>query len=174
MSRFAGLQAGFLAPLLNGLGMMPTDMVQSYFALLDPLSVLKKFNAFGRLDPAGEKAGRFVALEDWLNDGVPLTAPVALECLMGWYGANETAQGLWRVAGQPVDPGKIDLPTLALVPGQDRIVPPASALPLAQAIPGCEIRQPALGHIGMVVAGGAPKQLWEPLAEWLRGVIEKK
>ncbi len=168
VSRFAGMQAAFLSPLLQGLGFMPTDMVQSYFALLDPLSVLKKFMAFGRLDTAGEKAERFVALEDWLNDGVPLTAPVALECLMGWYGANETLQGLWRIAGHPVDPGEVTLPTLALVPGQDRIVPPASALALANALPNCEVRQPALGHIGMVVAGGAQAHLWEPLAAWLR------
>ena len=147
--------------------MMPTDMVQSYFALLDPLSVLKKFMAFGRMDGSGSKAGRFVALEDWLNDGVPLSAPVALECLMGWYGANETHLGLWRIAGHPVDPAEVTLPTLALVPGQDRIVPPASALALTGALPTCEVMTPALGHIGMVVAGGAREELWRPLADWL-------
>ena len=173
VSRFAGMQAAFLQPLLQGLGFMPTDMVQSYFALLDPLSVLKKFMAFGRLDPASEKAGRFVALEDWLNDGVPLSAPVALECLMGWYGANETAQGLWRIAGRPVVPSEIALPALALIPGQDRIVPPASALALADALPTCEVRQPALGHIGMVVAGGAKQELWSPLAAWLREIAAR-
>ena len=167
VSRFAGMQAGFLQPLLQGLGFMPTDMVQSYFALLDPLSVLKKFMAFGRMDASGGKAGRFVALEDWLNDGVPLSAPVALECLMGWYGANETHLGLWRIAGHPVDPSEVTLPTLALVPGQDRIVPPASALALTGALPTCEVMTPALGHIGMVVAGGARDQLWRPLADWL-------
>jgi polyhydroxyalkanoate synthase len=168
VSRFAGLQAGFLSPLLQGLGMMPTDMVQSYFALLDPLSVLKKFLAFGRLDASSEKARRFMALEDWLNDGVPLTAPVALECLMGWYGANETAAGLWRIAGHPVDPSEVTLPTLALIPENDRIVPPASARALAEALPDCEIVQPALGHIGMVVAGRGQELVWEPLAAWLR------
>jgi polyhydroxyalkanoate synthase len=168
VSRFAGLQAGFLSPLLQGLGIMPTDMVQSYFALLDPLSVLKKFLAFGRLDASSEKARRFMALEDWLNDGVPLTAPVALECLMGWYGANETAAGLWRIAGHPVDPSEVTLPTLALIPENDRIVPPASARALAEALPDCEIVQPALGHIGMVVAGRGQELVWEPLAAWLR------
>jgi polyhydroxyalkanoate synthase len=168
VSRFAGLQAGFLSPLLQGLGIMPTDMVQSYFALLDPLSVLKKFLAFGRLDAQSEKARRFMALEDWLNDGVPLTAPVSLECLMGWYGANETAAGLWRIAGHPVDPAEVTLPVLALIPENDRIVPPASARALADALPDCAVRQPALGHIGMVVASRAEELVWRPLAAWLR------
>jgi poly(3-hydroxyalkanoate) synthetase len=47
-------------------------------------------------------------------------------------------------------------------------VPPASARALAEALPDCEIVQPALGHIGMVVAGRGQELVWEPLAAWLR------
>src|SRR3546814_11119030 len=72
--------------------------------LLDPQLVVRKFLAFGRLDAASRKAEEFVALEDWLNDGVPLAAPVARECLGRWYGDNATARGQWRLAGCPVDP----------------------------------------------------------------------
>ena len=85
----------------------------------------------------------------------------------GTYRQNETHLGLWRIAGHPVDPAEVTLPTLALVPGQDRIVPPASALALTGALPTCEVMTPALGHIGMVVAGGAREELWRPLADWL-------
>ncbi|WP_218822766.1 alpha/beta fold hydrolase [Tistlia consotensis] len=155
------------APALDLFGELPVDAIQALFASLDPELGVRKFLAFARLDPDGRRAEDFVALEDWLNDGVPLAAPVARECLGGWYGENTPARGLWRIAGRPVEPAAVELPSLVLVPAQDRIVPPASALALGEAIPGAEIRRPATGHIGMVVSGGAPEAVWRPLADWL-------
>ncbi|MEX2628557.1 MAG: alpha/beta fold hydrolase [Tistlia sp.] len=156
------------APALELLGELPVDAIQSLFAGLDPQLAVRKFLAFARLDPESSRAADFVALEDWLNDGVPLSAPVARECLGGWYGENTPARGLWRIAGRPVEPAALSLPSLVLVPAQDRIVPPASALALGEAIPGAEIGRPSSGHIGMVVSGRAAEAVWRPLAAWLR------
>ena len=155
------------APLLEVMGEMPVDLIQTLFTSLDPQLVVRKFLAFARLDPTSARARAFVALEDWLNDGVPLTAPVARECLGQWYGENTTARGQWRIAGSAVDPGKLDLPTLCVVPAQDRIVPPASSSALAEAIPGAERLAPAAGHIGMVVSARAETALWQPLLTWI-------
>ena len=154
-------------PAMDLLGELPVDAIQALFALLDPQLVVRKFLSFGRLDPANAKAAAFVALEDWLNDGVPLAAPVARECLQGWYGENTPARKTWRIAGRPVDPSRVALPTLCLLPGQDRIVPPASAQALAEAIPGADSLAPPIGHIGMIVSGGAREKVWEPLLSWL-------
>ena len=55
-----------------------------------------------------------------------------------------------------------------MVPAQDRIVPPASADALAQALPGAHTLLPPLGHIGMVVSNGARASVWDPLAAWCR------
>ena len=162
---------GFM-PALNAmigtLGELPTDMIQALFLGLDPHLGYRKFRAFAALDPASEKAHAFVALEDWLNDGVALASPVARECLGGWYVRNAPAQGLWRVAGEAIDPARLTLPALAIVPSADRIVPPASALALARALPGAATRRPALGHIGMMASGAAAQQVWSPLADWLK------
>ena len=81
-------------------GALPTDIVQSLFHALDPMLVIKKFLKFGDLDPDGRAARSFVALEDWLNDGVPLAAPVAREALFEWYTRNTPALGEWRIAGR--------------------------------------------------------------------------
>jgi polyhydroxyalkanoate synthase len=159
-----------LEPLFTALGELPVDLIQFLFAGIDPLSVIRKFVAFAGMDPRSAAAERFVALEDWLNDGVPLAAPVARECLAGWYAANTPANGLWRVAGRPVRPQELRCPALIVIPDHDRIVPPASALALAAAIPGGETLRPASGHIGMVVGGDAQARLWRPLAEWLHRV----
>ena len=72
---------------------------------------------------------------------MPLAAPVARECLGGWYGANTPARGEWRVAGLPVDPAALRLPTFVAAPGRDRIVPPESARPLAALIGGAVLHR---------------------------------
>ncbi len=167
-SRMAAATLPLVAPLLEVAGEMPVDLLQALFASLDPHLVVRKFLAFGRLDPDSPKARDFVALEDWLNDGVPLAAPVARECLGQWYGENATAEGRWRLAGSVVDPRQLELPTLCVIPAQDRIVPPSSAEALAEAIPGAERLCPQAGHIGMVVGARAEKAVWQPLLTWIK------
>lgn len=155
-------------PLFQVLGEMPVDVLQSFFASLDPLSILAKFRRFAEMQC--DQARKFVALEDWLNDGVGLAAPVARECLTQWYGENTPALGKWRIAGEPVRPEALRLPVLAMVPAVDRIVPPKSALGLAQRLPQCETITPAAGHIGMMVGGSARAKVWDPLDAWLRRI----
>ncbi len=169
-SRLAASALPLAAPLLEVMGEMPVDLLQALFASLDPHLVVRKFLSFAALDPASDKARDFVALEDWLNDGVPLAAPVARECLGRWYGDNATARGQWLIAGSPVEPGNITLPALCVIPAQDRIVPPGSALALAAALPAAETASPPAGHIGMVVSEGAKEKVWRPLLAWIRAL----
>lgn len=161
-------QAGLL---MEG-GPLPIDALQAMFALQGNDLVADKFRHFATMDQDSEAARLFVALEDWLADGMPLAAPVARECLGGWYGDNTTARLQWRVAGQVVDPAALRLPVLVAVPARDRIVPPDSAIPLAKIIPGAEMLQPAAGHVGMVAGARAAPELWMPMLGWLqaRGV----
>ena len=157
-----------LEPMLDATGTLPVDAIQTLFAGLDPFGIPQKFRAFARLDPASDRAAQFVALEDWLNDGVPLAAPVAREALGGWYGANSPARGTWRIAGAPVDPSLLGMPAFCAVPLRDRIVPPASATALARRLQWVEMHDVAAGHIGMAAGSGAESVLWRPLLGWLR------
>jgi poly(3-hydroxyalkanoate) synthetase len=120
------------------------------------------------MDQDSARARRFVVLEDWLNDGIPLPAPVAREAIGGWYGANAPARGEWRVAGLPVRPTEWTRPAFVAIPSRDRIVPPASAAALAAALPGAVVHEAQAGHIGMVAGQSAEAALWRPLLEWLR------
>lgn len=154
-------------PMIDQWGDLPLDAIQALFAGLQPLGTLRKFERFARLDPHSGAAKSFVALEDWLNDGVPLAAPVARECLIGWYGQNRPGKGDWRIAGLPVEPADIAVPSLHVVPGDDRIVPPESAEALAAAMAGSVSLRPSIGHIGMMASRRAEKQVWQPIADWL-------
>lgn len=161
----------FLAKLVEAAGELSVDALQTLFYSLDPWLVIRKFMRFAQLDPASNEARDFVLLEDWLNDGAPVSGPMALDCLVGWYGNNTPGKGEWVIGGEAVDPRRLNLPSLVVVPGQDRIVPPASARALADpalGIPNARRIDLALGHIGMMVSARSPQLLWQPLIEWVR------
>jgi polyhydroxyalkanoate synthase subunit PhaC len=168
-ARLMGMIAVPLARGFAALGEVPVDVLQMLFAALDPLLALRKFSRFAGLAPGSGEERDFVAVEDWLNDGVPLALPVAQECLAGWYGANTPGRGCWRVAGREVLPQRVERPSLVVVPAQDRIVPPRTAEALLELLPAAERLTAPLGHIGMMVAREAPGAVWRPLARWLRG-----
>ncbi len=162
-----------LEPALGFGGTLPIDGLQALFTLLDPFGVGDKYRAFARLPTDSARARQFVALEDWLNDGVPLVAGVARDCLSRWYGDNAPTEGTWRIAGLPVRPSDLRLPTFVAVPARDRIVPPESARPLATLIPGAHLHEPSAGHIGMVAGTRAESALWQPLLDWLQTTITR-
>lgn len=159
-----------MEPWLTAAATLPVDLLQMLFALDDPMGVAEKFRRFGAMDPSGPDARLFVAMEDWLNDGVPLSATVALECLRSWYRDNRPMRGVWRVAGLAIDPAAIQVPAFVAAPRRDRIVPPESARALARLLPRATILEPAAGHVGMTAGGNAPAVLWEPLRTWIRSV----
>jgi polyhydroxyalkanoate synthase len=169
-ARRLGEAMPLLEPMLGFSGTLPIDALQTLFTMLDPYGVGEKYRDFAQADKASLRAQRFVAMEDWLADGVPLAAPVARETLAGWYGANSTAHGNWRVAGLAVDPKRIAVPSFCAIPARDRLVPPESARPLAALLDGVRIVEPAAGHVGMIAGGHAQTALWEPFADWLQGL----
>ena len=146
------------SPLAASLGSVPMDLIQPAFWSLDPAAAVRKFEKFADLDPASDAARTFIALEDWANDGPPVTLPAARECFEDFFGGNVTGRGTWCA-----DPAASGKPILNIVSQTDRIVPAASA-------PGFgEQWLIAAGHVGMIVGSRAREQLWQPLAGWLRG-----
>ena len=118
-----------------------------------------KFEAFASLEGTGART--FVMLEDWANDGPPVSEAAAREMFEGLFRDDLTGTGRWQVAGTAIDPESLAMPMLNIVSTTDRIVPAASAVRAGERI------DLALGHVGMVVGSRAPHMLWEPLAGWL-------
>ena len=161
----ATVDAALVAP---GNAALALDIIQGLFLALDPFLAERKFIRFAGLDQETDAARDFVALEDWINDGVPMARNTALECARSWYRDNDPARREWRVARKPVRPAEIRAPSLVVLPSRDRIVPPLSAEPLATAIPGASVLRPPFGHIGMMASTTAPETVWHPIGEWLR------
>lgn len=146
-----------MAPAATPLGAVPMDLVQPLFWQLDPAGTAAKFERFGRLPTDGEEARAFVALEDWANDGPPLSLPAARQCFEDFFGADMPGSGTWRG-----DPRALGCPVLNLVSTRDRIVPAAAA-----ADAGTRVDIDA-GHVGMIVGSRARALVWERLRDWLK------
>jgi polyhydroxyalkanoate synthase len=156
-----------LQGLGSAFGMVPVGVFQALFALINPIQAALKFQKLARLDPAGPAARLFVAIEDWLADGVPMPVGAARDVLLGWQVRNQSAAGTWRFLGGPVDPRRVAVPALIFCGETDNIAPPALARPLAAVLPGARRLSPRTGHVGMVVGSAARAEVWRPLADFL-------
>lgn len=157
--------------VLDGLGgafgMVPVSLFQTLFALVNPLNAALKFQKLARLDPDGPAARLFVALEDWLAEGMPMPAAAARDLLIEWQIHNRPASGAWHFLGGPVDPHRVAAPALVFCGGNDTIAPPALAHPLGRALPRATIVRPRTGHVGMIIGSAARTAVWRPLADFL-------
>ncbi len=156
-----------LSEMIAGEKQLPAEIIQALFYLTDPFIFEEKFRRFLSLDESSRAAKDFIALEHWVNDGVPMTSNVAQDCLIGWAQRNELAENKWKVGNKKIDPRKITQPVFIAIPKKDHVVPYECALPLAHALPHAEIINPSSGHVGMMVGTRAKSECWLPLVEWL-------
>ena len=140
------------------------EVLQSAFWSLDPARTIGKFEAFGAMPPDSAEARRFVTLEDWANDGPPLTRAAARELFEHFFRDDLPGSGKWRIGGGDVSPANLACPVLNIVSTSDRIVPAATAADV-----GDRLRL-GQGHVGMIVGGRAEEALWHPLSDWLSRV----
>jgi polyhydroxyalkanoate synthase len=140
------------------IGALPMEVLQAAFWSLDPERTVRKFAAFGRLDPASAEARRFVELEEWANEGEPLPYPAARELIEAMFGCDLPGSGGWAVGGRTLT-DQLEVPVLHLTAEHDRIAPAATA-------PAGETTGIASGHVGMIV-GSARAELHRALESFL-------
>jgi polyhydroxyalkanoate synthase len=146
-------------PAAEPMGVLPMEVLQTSFWRLDPARTNAKFAEFAGME--GEAAAACVALEDWANDGPPLSLGAGHELLCDFFGSDLPGRGEWQVGGRPVDIGELDCPILDIVSTTDRIVPAATAAGIGTGL------KLDLGHVGMIVGSRGRAALWEPLGRWL-------
>jgi polyhydroxyalkanoate synthase subunit PhaC len=142
----------------NSLGALPMEVLQAAFWSLDPVRTVKKFAKFGRLDPASPEAQRFIALEDWANEGEPLPYPAAKELIEDLFAHDVAGSGKWQVGDRTVT-DQLAAPSLHLTAERDLIAPAVTA-PV-----GRTVGIPS-GHVGMIV-GSARALLHAQLKDFL-------
>lgn len=157
-----------LHTLISSAEYVPAEAVQAVFWYLNPGIFTKKFERFAALNAEGPAAEHFVALEEWVNDGVPMARGVAKDCFIHWAQENRPIRERWKVGGETISPERVDAPSFVALPVRDHIVPHSSAWPLSQLLPNTTLCSPQGGHVSMIVGRSARKDLWQPLACWLK------
>lgn len=169
----SGLGKKELSQLIDACGAVfggvPSDLLNTLFFIRDPLQAARKFPDFARKGRESAYGRRFVAVEDWLNNGPRLAAPAARTLLIDWSFDNRLAQGRWRAEGERIAPRRIAVETLVIASRTDTVAPFAAAAAAARALPNARLLTPRGGHVGMVVGRRAEAELWDPLAAFLRG-----
>jgi polyhydroxyalkanoate synthase len=148
-------------PACTALGLVPMEVFQTGFWALDPARTIAKYARFGELEVDTPAWRGFIAVEDWANEGAPLTLASGRDLARRCYESNMTACGQWSILGTRVNPAALACPTLAIASTSDRIVPAAAAPPAGDRL------DLALGHVGMMIGSRAEERLWRGLSEWL-------
>ena len=155
------LMAGCLA-LKQGQRCLPPALLQSLFLLKDPTSHL------GRYTKKDEATDKFLALEDWIQHGQPLTPDVALWAFSACYEQNVFHRDTFVWKGKKMIFSDVVHPSLIVSPLRDTVVPPASARALINTLPHANRLEPDMGHIGMIMGTRAPQEVWHPIMHWMK------
>lgn len=150
-------------------GFLPAEWTQALFATLDPEGSAKKFARFARMDQDSADAKLFVAVEDWLNDGVDLSAEIATHCLRYWFAQNAPERGEWTLGGRRIDLAEVKCPVMIVASTGDRLVPYAAAASVSEKLKNAQtdILKLDCGHISLIAGSRAVETVWKPIAHWL-------
>ena len=148
-------------PLCEQLGYVPMEVLQSGFWALDPNRTVRKYAGFADIAEGSEQERAFLAVEDWANEGAPLSYAVGRDLFERLYAEDHSGRDLWHVGSEAIRPSALLCPSLSIRSSTDRIVPAASSPDLA------EVMDSTLGHVGMIVSGRAPEDIWLRLSDWL-------
>jgi len=153
-------------PYMTQYGRLPESWMQAVFATLDPEGSIKKFASFADMAEGDAREAVFMAVEDWLNEGLDLPAGIAQTCMEEWYEQNLPHTGKWNVCGKAIKADEIKCPTFVVAAKDDKIVPPDSAFAFADARAKSERLLCQTGHVGLIASKRAKEDIWKPMAKW--------
>ena len=143
--------------LVDVLGNIPPELMQSAFQMLRPTGQISKMVSFFDRMYDQDFVDLFLAMEHWVNDNVPFPGEAFRKYVKECYQENLLVQGQLRIENQVVDLKKITCALLVVVAEKDHITPPASGAILLDLVASTDKELIALpgGHVGIVSGSSA-------------------
>lgn len=155
--------------VVDAFGNVPTWLMESGFRVLSPLGNVSKWRDLWENRERAEFVTTFRALERWSSDNVPFPGEVYRQYIRDTYQTNALLHGQMNVDGEQVDLSSIRMPVLAILAGNDHIVPRRSAAALLEVVGSADkaaLEFPT-GHIGLSTSSKAPRAYWPAIADWI-------
>jgi polyhydroxyalkanoate synthase len=155
-----------LRALVDAMGNVPWQLMQSAFHLLRPTMSLAKAVQLADKAWDDEFLDGFMAIETWGNDNVSFPGACYEKYVAELYRKDALVKGEFSVSGERIDLARITAPTLAITFEHDNIVPWQSAAVLLEKV-GAKKKQHihlAGGHVGAVVSKKAAASLWPQIS----------
>ncbi len=154
--------------MVDGLGNVPWQLLQSSFHMLRPTLNLAKLVALVDRADDDEFLDGFLAAETWGNDNVSFPGEVWRTWVEDLYRGDALTRGTFALSGKPARLEGVTCPLLVVTFEHDAIVPKASATDLHERAASRDKHALHLsgGHVGAVVSRGAAKKLWPALADF--------
>lgn len=166
LSRWTRTRAFDVKGVVEGLGNVPWQLMQSAFHMLRPTMNLAK--ATTMLDKAwdDEFLDGFFALETWGNDNVSFPGACYERYIEELYRGDALVKGTFSLSGQPAKLENIRCPLLTVTFEHDAIVPWQSGAVIMDMAGSTDKHRLHLqgGHVGAVVSKKAAKGLWPAMA----------
>ena len=157
--------------LVDTVGNVPSEMIQSSFEMLRPAS-----RAIGQIQLwdniwNDEYVKSYRMFDRWATDTLPLAGEYFRTITKDLMWDNKLFNGTMSVGGRAADLSKIKLPLLHAVAEHDHIVPYEAARHLIPMVGSNEKEEVILkgGHVSLVAGANAVKRLWPKLDNWLCG-----
>jgi polyhydroxyalkanoate synthase len=155
--------------LAESYGLVPADLLQKSFSMLNPLGQQQKMRSLWDRLWDDKFVEKFLALDEWLNDNVDFPGATYVKYIKELYRNNSLIKGEFELDGRPVKLENITCPVLTAFSTTDHIVPGTSASVLHDMVSSEDktLLPMKSGHIGCTVGGKAKDNLWRVTREWL-------
>ncbi len=155
--------------LVDTLGIVPKDVVQSSFEMLRPAQ-----RTAGRIRVweqiwNDEFVKSFRAFERWGNETLPLAGEFFRQTTKELMWANRLCKGELMVGGRRAALSNITVPMMAVMAQHDHIVSYEASKPLLELV-GSEDKEELVlkgGHVSLIAGPNAVRRMWPALNLWL-------
>jgi polyhydroxyalkanoate synthase subunit PhaC len=163
--------AGKVDPLIDAMGVIPGWMAHAGFQLLSGRRAVARL--FELRDREADEAylRSYGSISRWLSGLVPYPGEAFKQLLRDVMRRNQVHRSWLTFGARRIDLGTVACPVLAFAGATDAIAPVDSVVALRAHLPPGRVvvRLAPGGHVGVLGGPEAPRAVWEPAAEFLRG-----
>lgn len=165
-TRLAGPQVEFLS---RRIGNVPGGLSSTVFRLLTPAKNVTRYadlfmNLWNR-----EYVNGFDAMNQWVRQFIDYPQGAFQQFVRDFMQRNRLVRGTMRFGGRAADLRQVRANLLAFAGKTDQIAPAAAVRAQLDAVASADVtyRVAPGGHMGVLAGQGAPRHVWQPMAEWL-------